>query len=76
MDNSTCHGEMTRLITSTPPKTPHREDTRGKVPHIDPLGRRSEMNTRDKRDEGQILRQDSIGQVLLARYHGHGQVNV
>ena len=46
---------MTRLITLTPPKTPHREDTREKVPHIDPLGRRSKMNTRDKRDEGQVL---------------------
>ena len=34
------------------------------------------MNTRDKWDEGQVLGRDTKGQVLLARYHGHGQVNV
>ena len=63
---------MTRLITLTPQKTPHRENTHEKVPHIDPLGRGSEMNTCDKRDEGQVLGRDTKGQVLLARYHGDG----
>ena len=43
-------------------KTPHQVDSREKVPHIDLFGRRSKMNTRDKRDEGQVLGRDPIGQ--------------
>ena len=49
---------MSRPQHSGPVLTPHREDTREKVPYFQPFVRGSEMNTREKQCEGQVLGRD------------------